>query len=172
MFSLILTSNKSTPRIYRPISYVKLFSPRLSPQYQGEKIMPCRTPKSTGWYWNFLSSVFLHATPRATRWWLVWHVCHSHTFALNCFGYGVLFLPKAGLPRYSRFAAALNSHWQQTDATLRRCISLGRVKFRTVKSTVHVYLYSARCSKIWGSLATPILTNILTCRPSFIYTNN
>ena len=81
-----------------------------------------------------------------------------HWTVLGC---DVLFISKAGLPCYACFATELNSHWLQTDATLRRCSVLCRVKFWKVKSTIHVYLYSTNCGKIWGSSATPILKNIL-----------
>ena len=68
-----------------------------------------------------------------------------------------LFIPAilALLPRYSR--------WPQTDVTLRRCTALCRVKFRKIKSTVHIelYMYSARCSKVWCSSATSIIKKIL-----------
>ena len=71
-----------------------------------------------------------------------------HWTVLGC---GVLSLLKAELTHNSRFTAALNSHWQQTDATLRRYAALCRVKFRKVKS----------CSKIWGTSATSVLKIIL-----------
>ena len=63
--------------------------------------------------------------------------------------FGLLFLSKAGLLRYSRSAAVLLS-LTQTDATQRRCTALCRAKFSENKnySAVHVYTYCAGCSKI------------------------
>ena len=46
----------------------------------GQKIISCSMP------WNSLPSVFLPSALRAACWQLVWHVCHSHSFTLNCFG--------------------------------------------------------------------------------------
>ena len=58
-----------------------------------------------------------------------------HWTALGC---GVLFPSNAGLPRYCRFAAALNTHWPQTDSTVGRCSALCRMKFQKVKKVQHM----------------------------------
>ena len=134
------------------------------------------------------SSVCQPSALRAACWWLVWHVCLSHSSLLNCFGVWQFVPIKSWATTYSYFVAALNSCWPQTDAILRcalpcvewnfrkwrvqymcpctvhdsqTCTAMCRVKFWKVKSTVHVSMYSARCSEIWGSLATPIVKKIL-----------
>ena len=66
------------------------------------------------------------------------------------FIYLFIFQFKAGLSHYCRFAAALHSHWPQTDATLRRCTAMCRVKFQKVQRTVHEYMDIASCSTIFG----------------------
>ena len=88
-FSLNFTSNQSTPHTCWPISIVKqgFFSPLGVENSRGEKEKNlCHMPKSTGCYWHFMPSAFLPSVLEATCWQLVWHVCHSHSFTLNCFG--------------------------------------------------------------------------------------
>ena len=123
--SLSWTYNKTTPRICRPISHAKQgFFPRIRQEYQGKNSRlstrlgqhaACSLPwgqHAFGLFDMFVTATVLHGTVG------VW-----------------LSIPAilALLPRYSR--------WPQTDVTLRRCTALCRVKFRKIKSTVHIEQY-------------------------------
>ena len=97
IFPLNLTSKKSTllMRMWT-ISWVKRgFFPlkkyRVSRRGGGRGITKTRPAACLNQrvYTEFSclwSSVFLPSALRVARWWLVWHVCHSHSCALNCFG--------------------------------------------------------------------------------------
>ena len=104
---------------------------------------------------------------------------------------GVLFLSKAGLPRYSRLlcssAMILIVHrLMRLSADALRCAELvsylvswcfepsqpqritsglavqSEISESEKYNTVYVYVYSACCSNIWSSLATPIVRNLVS----------
>ena len=143
--------------------------------------MLCLRSKSTSWCWNFLPSVLLPSALRAAFGWLVWHVCHSHSFTLKCFGVWH-FIPVEGWAaatlffHYSRFTAtlfSLTTDWCDFQTVL--C----SLNFWKVKSTVQ---YMCNCTvhavvKFRAVLQHPCWRTYSTCtaitwRPVTIYANN
>ena len=121
-----------------------------------EKLMLCHMPKSIGWYENFLLSVFLPAALRAACWQLVWHVCQA-SFTLNCIKvWHLIHIKGCAATLFSLCCNAILDHrlmWLSDSAL--RCVewNFGSEKYRTV----HAYMYSAGCSKIYCSSAIFIL---------------
>ena len=140
--------------------------PRISQEYLGktekENLEPWRTPKSAGWYWNFLPLVFsLPALCPEGNTLVVSLTSLSQPQLCTEPFWGVAFYSYQRLGRCT--ILVLLPHLILIDHRLMRLSNgaLRCVEWNFGKWKVHVHMYIARCGKIWDTSATSILKNIL-----------